>query len=91
MFDRSGRHMGIAYGIDPYNTTAPVVPFLQAYNGPMTPVAYREQASWDFTPGTQRDKLNYYAQHGMHRLPLRPLPHLEVTAELPAFLRRQAE
>jgi hypothetical protein len=81
MFDRNGRLITAQFGYDPYNTTTVL---RLRYNGPLTAVAYREQASWDFTPGTQADKLAYWHQHGMHRLPLRPM------ASVPGLLRRQA-
>lgn len=97
MIGKDGRVMSAAYGFDPYNTTQGLRPF--NYNGPLTPIAYREQASWDFTPGSQQDKLNYWHQYGMHRLPLRNTPARTNAqdagalhnATLPALLRRQAE
>lgn len=86
MIDCNGFVADIGHGVDPYNTTAPVS-YLTNYNGPLTVIAYRCQQSWDFAPGSQLDKLQYYQQHGMHRLPLRVMP----SEPLPAFLRRQAE
>jgi hypothetical protein len=73
------------YGCDPYNTAdAPQLNerIVRNFHGPLGAIAYRCQASWDFTPGSPVEKLAYWEAYGMHRLPLLPLPSL---------LQRQAE
>ena len=65
-----------AYGHDPYNSTDQhnmARRIIRMWPGPLTSVATREHASWDFTPGDIAAKVRYYETHGIHRLPLRGL------------------
>lgn len=64
------------YGCDPYNSVDALTlgkHIVASFPGPLGPIAFRLQQSWDFCPGDVATKLRYYKNHGMHRLPLRGL------------------
>jgi len=52
------------YGFDPYNTTNAGIQgklFVRSFNGPLGPIAYRCQKSWDYLPGlSAAEKIKHY-------------------------------
>lgn len=68
-------HKTIAvYGYDPYNTADRHMlgmRIVRTFPGPLGPIAFRCQQSWDFCAGDVATKLRYYETHGMHGLPMR--------------------
>jgi hypothetical protein len=82
------------YGSDPYNTldACELQHFIVShYHGPLTPIAYRNQAHWDFAPGVSCAAKLAARQAAAERGATFYQPHQSARAEVPAFLKRQAD